>query len=165
MAKKSTPNVTMRVRLGDSEFEVTGPSDFVEKKVAEFLKKPPVHASNLEAAPVAVAPTHAPQSKSKPQSPSQFFKSINPKTDNDRVLTAAYFLEKFRNVQSATSTEIRELIKDAKRPPPNNTSEAINQNIRKGFLMTGGDREGRTAYVLTSDGETLVEEMLSKPSA
>jgi hypothetical protein len=164
MAKKSIPNVTMRVRLGDNEVEITGPSDFVEEKIAEFLKKPPTQTRH-ESSPTNVAPSPAQQTSSKPKSPAQFFKSINPRTDNDRVLIAAFFLEKFRNAQSATSTEIRDLIKDAKIPPPNNTSEAINQNIRKGFLMTGGDREGKTAFVLTTDGETKVDEMLKTPNA
>ena len=35
MGKKSK-NVTMRIRVGESELEVTGPSSFVEKKIAEF---------------------------------------------------------------------------------------------------------------------------------
>ena len=32
MSEEKTANVTMRVRIGESEIEVTGPSDFVEKK-------------------------------------------------------------------------------------------------------------------------------------
>ncbi|HEY5296685.1 MAG TPA: hypothetical protein VIK59_02050 [Verrucomicrobiae bacterium] len=164
MAKKTIPNVTMRVRLGDNEVEITGPSDFVEEKISEFLKKPPTQTRH-ETGSASVAQPPSQQASAKPKSPAQFFKSISPRTDNDRVLVATFFLEKFRNAQSATSLEIKDLIKDAKIPPPNNTSEAINQNIRKGFLMTGGDREGKTAFVLTTEGETEVEEMLKKPSA
>ena len=29
----------MRVRIGDNELEVSGPSNFVEKKIAELLKR------------------------------------------------------------------------------------------------------------------------------
>jgi hypothetical protein len=38
-------SVTMRVRVGDSELEITGPADFVERKIAEFLKNPPTPAT------------------------------------------------------------------------------------------------------------------------
>jgi predicted metal-dependent hydrolase len=39
MAKESKSAVTMRVRVGDSELEVSGPKEFVEEKIDEFLKK------------------------------------------------------------------------------------------------------------------------------
>jgi len=38
MAKKKNDNVTMRVRIGETELEVSGPSNFVEKKITEFIK-------------------------------------------------------------------------------------------------------------------------------
>jgi predicted metal-dependent hydrolase len=41
MANRTCEAVTMRVRVGDREIEVTGPSDFVEKKIAEFLTHNP----------------------------------------------------------------------------------------------------------------------------
>jgi hypothetical protein len=160
MPKQKPVSVTMRVRVGDKEIEVTGPSDFVEKKIAEFLKQAPS---------TVVVPSAAPSSKeqavqhSKGTSPAQFFKATNPKTDNDRVVVAAYFLEKYRNAQNATMAEIRDLIAESKRNPPRNTNDAINQNIRKGLLMTAGDRENKMTFVLTSDGEAEVEEMLKTP--
>jgi len=161
MAKEKLSTVTMRVRVGETEFEVTGPSDFVEKKIAEFLKTPLPKPSTAIAKGQASSsePAHA---TNKSKSPAQFFRSINPKTDTDRVLLALYFLEKFRNVQSATAAEVKELIKEAKWPPPGNTNESINKNIRKGLLMTAGDREGKIAFVLTSDGETTVDEMVNE---
>jgi hypothetical protein len=75
-------------------------------------------------------------------------------------LVAAYFLEKYRNAQNATAAEIRDLIAQAKRTPPTNTNDAVNQNIRKGLLMTAGDRDNKMTIVLTSDGEAEVEEMV-----
>jgi hypothetical protein len=132
----------------------------VEKKIAEFLKQTPSSA----AVPTAV-PSFEAQAvhNTKGTSPAQFFKTKNPKTDNDRVLVATYFLEKFRNAQNATAAEIRDLIADAKRNPPRNTNDAVNQNIRKGLLMTAGDRDNKMTVVLTSDGETEVEEMGKAP--
>ena len=160
MPKQKEFSITMRVRVGDKEIEITGPNEYVEKKVAEFLKQPPSSDS---------LPPTPPQAKgqvmhhSKGLSPAQFFKAANPKTDNDRVLVATYFLEKHRNAQNATAGEIRGLIAEAKRLPPRNTNDAVNQNIRKGLLMTAGDRENIMTVVLTSDGENEVEEMVKAP--
>ncbi len=40
MKDTNPPAVTMRVRVGDSEIEVTGPANYVEKKIAEFTQAP-----------------------------------------------------------------------------------------------------------------------------
>ncbi len=161
MPKQKTESVTMRVRVGDKELEVSGPSGFVEKKIAEFLKQ----SSSSSGA----GPTSIPASKgqnvqhARGTSPAQFFRSTNPRTDNDRVLAAVYFLEKYRDAQNATASEIRDLITESRRNAPRNTSDAVNQNIRKGLLMTAGDRDNKLAFVLTSDGESEVEDMLKAP--
>jgi len=157
MPKQKAFSITMRVRVGDKEIEITGPNEYVEKKIAEFLgqssggRTPPVGGQTVNA-----QPQHA-----KAKSPAQFFKAANPKTDIDRALVAAYFLEKYRNAQNVTAAEIRDLIKEAKWPPPINTSDAMNKNIRKGLLMTAGDRDNKIAFVVTSDGEVAVEEMVN----
>ncbi len=162
MAKQKDFSVTMRVRVGDKEIEITGPNDYVEKKIAEFLRQGASAGNNSNTAtPQLTTATQTPNLKGK--SPAQLFKLANPRTDNDRVLVAAYFLEKFRNAQNATAAEIRNLIKEAKWPPPANANDAINQNIRKGLLMTAGDREKKMAFVVTSDGESAVEEMTNTP--
>ena len=160
---KIIPEVTMRLRVGSSELEITGPSDYVEKKIAEFLSR---ESASLAAPAQAAVPVTGsgssvatPVAGAKPKSPAQFFKAVKPKTDTDRVLVSAYYLEKYRQAQNATAAEIRDLISEAKWQPPSNTSDAINKNIRKGFLMTAGDRENKMAFVVTSDGEALVEGM------
>ena len=147
-------SVTMRVRVGDSEIEISGPPDYVEKKIAEFLKQPP--ALSREATDRPAVNTRA---ATKSLSPAQFFKLCGPKTDNDRTLVAAYFLERYRNAESSTASEIRELIREAKVPPPRNPNDSVNQNIRKGLLMTAGDKNKKIAFVVTSDGEAAVEDM------
>jgi hypothetical protein len=157
MAKQKVFSVTMRVRVGEKEIEISGPSDYVEKKIAEFLAQSP-GSGPLQTS--GHTPKNEPQA-TKPKSPAQFFRATNPKTDIDRALVAAYFLEKYRNAQNATTAEIRELIKEAKWPPPINPSDALNKNIRKGLLMTAGDRDNKIAFVVTSDGEAAVEEMLN----
>lgn len=164
MAKKKTVNVTMRVRIGESEIEVTGPSDYAEKKIAEFLEKQKegsVLPSSASSKGAARTTTEAAQKIGKGMSAAQFFKKVSPKTDLDRVLAAGYFLEKFKNQDSFTSSEVKDTIRGAKTPPPLNTSDSISKNIKKGYIMPSGDKDGKMAFVLTSDGEESISQLLS----
>lgn len=159
MAKGKTSGVTIRVRVGDSEIEVTGPKSYAEKQIEEFLKKPPTSIGGTTASPLS-RPVAGPELTGKKLSPAQFFKKCNPKTNPDRVLVAAFYLEQVKNLQNFTAAEVRDQMKDAKRQPPKNVNDAINQNIKKGLLMSAGDKENKIAFVLTSDGEDQVKEML-----
>jgi hypothetical protein len=161
MAKTDPTSVTIRVRVGDSEIEVTGPKDYVEKKVDEFLKSPPKGIQQPSTHPSSQALSTT-EPAGKKISPAQFFKKCNPKTDVDRVLVAGSYLEQIRNAQDFTAAEVRDLVKDAKWPPPINVNDAINRNIKKGFLMSAGERENKRAFVLTSDGEDFVRDLPSK---
>jgi hypothetical protein len=98
----------------------------------------------------------------KSMSVAQFFKRANPASEVSRVLAAGYFLEKNRNQENFTAAEIRDLIQEARRPAPKNVSDAINQNIKKGVMMAAGDRDNKMAFVLTSDGEDVINQMLSQ---
>lgn len=160
MPKDTSKTVTIRVRIADSEIEVTGPPDFVERKVREFLDQAP-------------SPGRAPPSgqASRPRqlgislkgsSPAQFLRKLNPKSDVDAVLGAGFFLERARNQDNFTAREVRTLLAEAKRRPPKNPNDAINSNIKKGLIMSAGNRENKIAFVLTSDGEEQIEEALSE---
>jgi len=164
MPKKKTANVTMRVRIGDSEIEVTGPSNFVEKKIAEFVEKQkpvPVSSSASPTKGIISSAAEAAQKLPKGMSAAQFFKKISTKTDVNRVLAAGYFLEKFKDQDSFTASEISDTVRGAKIPPPRNTNDAINKNIKKGYMMPSGDKEGKMTFVLTSDGEETIAELFN----
>src|SRR5207244_3002882 len=124
MKKREISSVTMRVRVGDAELEVSGPPDFVEAKINEFLQKSGAPRSTAAQS----SETSGVQAIARPKSPAQFFKACGPKTDNARTLAAAYFLEKFRNAESSTASEIRELIREARVQPPRNPNDSVNQN-------------------------------------
>lgn len=161
MAKKESMNVTMRVRIGENELEITGPSDFVEKKIAEFLEKQKsVSATSTQSSPPQF-PALPGIKVGKGMSVAQFFRKVSSKSDVDRALAAGYFLEKFENVENFTASEIRETIRKAKIPPPKNPSDSISKNIKKGFMMTAGDKEGKMAFVLTTDGEEAIASFLN----
>lgn len=164
MTEEKTANVTMRVRIGENEIEVTGPSDFVEKKIAEFVEKQKQSSILPSAASTkgTILPTKdGVQTFEKGMSVAQFFKKVSPKTDLDRVLAAGYFLEKFENQDSFTASEVKDTIRGAKVSPPANPSDSINKNIKKGYIMPSGDKEGKMAFVLTSDGEETITDLLN----
>lgn len=160
MAKKQPQNVTIRVRIGESELEVTGPSDFVEKKIEEFLvkQKETLKSGSSERASQQSSEPSKKVKVGKGLSPAQFFKKINPRTDVDRMLAAGYYLEISKNYENFTALEAKQIIKEAKRIPPKNANDAINQNIKKGLVMSAGDKDGKMAFVLTSDGEEFLDE-------
>lgn len=162
MAEKEQPSVTMRVRIGDNELEVTGPSDFVEKKIAEFREQ---QKSNPAASTPKQSLHHTSQilhtGTTKGMSVAQFFKKVAPKSDIDRVLAAGFFLEKFKDEEKFIAAEIAQTIRDSKTPPPKNPSDCVSKNIKKGYMMAAGDKDGKMAFVLTTDGEEAIETLLN----
>ena len=164
MAKKQYESVTIRVRIGDKELEVTGPEAFVEKRISEFIEKQkdiPVRTPEF-AGPRREQPPTGSSSGSKKMSAAQFFRKVAPRTDVDRALVAGYFIEAFNGEENFTAAEVRETIRKAKISPPRNPSDAVAKNIKKGFLMAAGDKEGKKAYVLTTDGEDTIRESLNE---
>ncbi len=164
MAQKKIEKVTMRIRVGESELEVTGPANFVEKKIAEFIelnKTTPLgqHAIRHPASqPIAA---EAPIQRRR-IAPAHFFRKSSARTDVDRTLLAGYYLEKYENCEMFTAADVKTTIRSAKITPPANTNNLINANIRKGLMMAAGDKDNRRAFVLTSDGEDTIKEMLQE---
>ncbi len=157
-------SVTMRVRIGDSELEITGPSDFVEKKIDEFVKKHKeslARQTRVSLGPVSeeAGPVQATQKR---LSIGQFFKKAAPRTDVERALLAGYFLEKFEGSEAFTAAEVREKIRHAKVRPPGNPNDAVAKNVMKGLMMSAGNKGGRMAFVLTTDGEESVANALQQ---
>lgn len=159
MGKNEQKVVTMRIKIGDKEFEITAPANLAEKKINEFIE----NQQKIES-----KPDDSPQGPKrselhlKSESEAQFFKKIPSKTANDRVVSSAYYLEKIKKLDKYTSTEIKETISKARIVPPKNTTEALNQNIKKGYMMSAGDKEGRSAFVLTNDGEEYIQSLLNQ---
>lgn len=161
MAKSNPKIVTMRVRIGENELEVTGPSDYVDEKIDEFLKlQKPVESIGSHSTALPDVGQQA-STRGKQLSISEFIRKISPKTDVDRVLATGFFLENFRGEDKFTASEVTELIKESKNTPPKNSNETINKNIRKGFMMAAGDKDGKISFVLTSDGEDIINDILS----
>src|SRR5438477_9570542 len=101
MATKKDAVVTMRVKIGEAELEVTGPTGFVEEKIEKFVA---THHSSAAASPaksMASTGTQPPGHTSKKQgSLAQLFKKLSVKSDVERALIAGYFLENSQGAES-----------------------------------------------------------------
>ena len=163
MPEKSKPNVTMRIRIGDNELEVSGPSDFVDKRIAEFVQQ---QKQPVQPAQAGTAGNHASSEgiapPGKKMALAQFFRKLGLRTDVDRVLAAGYYLETSGGAESFTAAEVSHAIRKAKNPLPRNPNDSINQNIKKGLMMSAGDKEGKMAFVLTTDGEDRIANLLNQ---
>jgi hypothetical protein len=161
MAKKNSETITMRVRIGDRELEITGPCEFVDKKISEFVDHSKKTTGTSGPSVSASSPSGSYESGRRGTSAAQFFKKVAPRTDIDLTLAAAYYLEEIKKYESFNAAEIRDTIqKDAKKRPPKNTSDAVNKNIKKGFMMSAGDKDGKMAFVLTTDGSEYIDTLL-----
>lgn len=160
MAKAETARVTVRLRIGESEIEITGSQKYVDKKIAEFIKQPPTQAVKL------MSDDAPPQTKAsqatKQLSVAQFFKKVSPKSAVDQVLSAGFYLETHQAQENFTASEVSVVIKNAKIRPPKNPNDAINNNIKKGLIMSAGNRDSKIAFVLTSDGEEEIRDRLGQ---
>jgi len=164
MSESEVGNVTMRIRIGDNELEVTGPKEFVEAKIAAFIelnKRLPA-ASGVGSAESGASPSNRTDEACKPLSVAQVFKKANAHTDVDRALLAGHYLEYHAKHESFTAAEVKDTIRAAKVSPPDNPNAVIDKNIKKGLMMAAGDKDGKRAFVLTTDGEDAVRAMLQE---
>lgn len=93
-----------------------------------------------------------------------FVKSKGADAHYDFILCAVYFNEKKNHITSFSSVTIRELYSEAKKPLPNNLSMSLSELVKKGYIMENPAAKGSNPkeYILTSDGETIVNDMQPK---
>lgn len=88
----------------------------------------------------------------------EFINLLHPKTDPDRVVCCAYFLQTQRNTEAITTRDLGEAYREAKLPKSSNLSDAVASSVSKGYLApTGKKKEGYASYYVTSDGLGYVQ--------
>ena len=93
----------------------------------------------------------------KPLSMKEFIISKDPKTDIQKTLTIAYYLEKFQGFESFNRTDLRNGFSQAKEPIPSNINVMVNNNVANGHMMQVPDKkEKQIAWMLTNTGERFV---------
>lgn len=89
---------------------------------------------------------------------SEFTVKKNPKSDVQRTVIFAYFLEKHDKLEFFNSDDILNCFLKSKSSKPDNISDKINKCIRKGWISEHPQkRDNKKAYYLTKAGETTVE--------
>jgi hypothetical protein len=90
-----------------------------------------------------------------------FIKQKGADSIQDFILCSVYFNAKKNGILSFSSATAKEFYSEAKTPLPSNVSMAINQLTTKGLIMEDSSAKGTTPkeYILTGEGENLVEKM------
>ena len=153
-------DVTVKLTIGSLSAEVSGPSDYVDKKIEELVSRflGPWKSS---AAGEVRAHAAAGGGAAKKTSPAEFLKIGGPKNQPDRALMLAYYLEKVEGVSPFNSSQLSELGRTV-REPFTNVSDTVAKLTGRGLMMSAGDKDGQRAYALTASGETYVEAMLEE---
>ncbi len=106
---------------------------------------------------------HAPRpSPSKKTSIKEFIIEKRISTDTDKAVVICSYLEKFAGLESLNIDNIGNGFREAKEPVPKNLNETVNKNVKKGYLMESGEKDGKKAWTLTNSGERFVEELGDK---
>jgi len=96
--------------------------------------------------------------KEKKLSAKEFLMTKNAKADTQKVLALSYFLEHIEGIASFNVSDLETTFRSAKEKLPKNMNDAVNKNIRRGFIMeTEEKKDLKKAWVLTSTGERYVE--------
>jgi hypothetical protein len=151
----------VRLRKGDFEIDVQGDKEYVENKFKELLD---YYSVGRTAQPVRKEQQSSSTVSSRDLSLREFIDQYNTTAHTDMVLLIGYYLEKYRNQESFTVTDIRGCYKEI-REKLSNAGPFINQNVRKGFLMEAPKKDGdkKVTYSLTRKGIQFIENGLTIP--
>jgi hypothetical protein len=155
-------NVTLRLSIGNFSVEVSGPTKYAEKKLEDLIAKylsSSVKSGASDSSSSNVSALKPSSGKKKP-APSEILKRAGNQTD--RALLLGYYMEKVDSEPSFTTSELRDLGKQAKHSFTN-ISDSVAGLVGRGLMMSAGEKDGHRAYTLTATGEDYAESLLSNP--
>lgn len=157
------PDVTVKLTIGAFSVEATGPQDYVDQKVNDFVQRfVPSHPRTVSPEPVStIAPAALTDAAGKKVSPAEFLRKVSHTNQLDRALALGFYLEKVENTAAFTTKDLIELSRQVKYPF-GNISESVSRLVGRGLLMSAGDKDGVRAYSLTATGESMIESMSNK---
>lgn len=148
----------VKIKKGDSEVEIQGDKEWVEEKykeLSEFLI-----TSQPEPLADLTKPPHISQPLSFPDSIMEFYNMKgSPKTHTDKAIIFAYWLSKKEGFVNYNYVDIETCYEKALIAKPGNTTDVMNRNQKKGFLLVTTEKDNMKAWRITSSGEEYVENM------
>lgn len=112
--------------------------------------------SKLENARSSAAPTGAAQIKK--MSAKEFLMTKAVKSEVQKVLALAYYLERHENLTVFNVPDLESVFRSAREKLPKNMNDAVNKNIARGFMMEAAEKkDSKKAWNLTSSGERFVD--------
>jgi len=155
-------NVILKLTIGNFSAEVSGPTKYAEKKLEDLIAK---YLSSSVKSPASDSSSSGaaslkPSSGKKKRAPSEILKRAGNQTD--RALLLGYYMEKMDSQPSFTTTELRDLGKQAKYSFTN-ISDSVASLVGRGLMMSAGEKDGHRAYTLTATGEEYAESLMSNP--
>ena len=100
--------------------------------------------------------------KERKLSAKEFMLSKKLKSETQKVLALAYFLEREEGIASFNVSDLEVAFRSAREKLPKNMNDAVNKNIARGFLMGMTEKkDSKKAWQLTSTGERHVEHDLN----
>ncbi len=155
-------NVTLKLSIGTFSIEVSGPAKYAEKKLEDLIAKylsSSIKPGVSDSTSSTVSSLQLSAGKKK-RSPSEILKRAG--NQADRALLLGYYLEKMDAQPSFTTTELKELGKQAKYSFTN-ISDSVAGLVGRGLMMSAGEKESHRAYTLTATGEEYAESLISNP--
>lgn len=96
--------------------------------------------------------------KARKQSAKEFLLTKSPKSEVQKALVLAYFLEREEGLMSFNVPDLEAAFRSAREKLPKNMNDVVNKNIAHGFLMEAKEKkDSKKAWQVTSTGERFVE--------
>ena len=93
----------------------------------------------------------------------ELIRSKKPKSNVQKTLLVAYFLEKYESFISFNVKDLEEGFRSAKEKVPSNINMFVNQNIKQGYMMEFSEKKDNLkAWTLTNTGEDYVDNDFKK---
>jgi hypothetical protein len=131
---------------------------FTAVLTALLLQGPPSHSTHDTA-------DNTDTMKPKPLTASEFFSRLRPTQDVDKVLSAAYFVDVYRNKAEFSAEELRQTLLEAKISPPKNVSLGVLRNAQRGLIAQKEKQGKKITWLITQTGLEKVQTMTGERSA
>jgi hypothetical protein len=143
----------LKLRFGNREFEAEGDPEFIEKHFAAFtaLKDEPLRIEEPEQREAKSSkPRPASEMHAKGRTPAEFVRLKDPKTQMERLLVLAKYLEEERGMGEYPQAEVNKLAGEAKLKEIH--GQFFTNATKQGYLR----QPSRGKYALSLSGEDFI---------